>query len=57
MHSLLGPQFDAEIAYRQERARNDFALPHRERDGLGRFLARHRRRPRTTSSTADPRSR
>lgn len=42
MHSLLGPQFDAEIAYRQERARREFARARHERGGLSRLITRHR---------------
>lgn len=42
MHSLLGPQFDAEIAYRQERARREFARARHDRTGLSRLLSRDR---------------
>lgn len=55
MDGLLGPQFDAEIAYRQERTRHEFAPGRRQGSGLRqggglrqgsglrRLIARHRR--------------
>ena len=43
MQSLLGPQYDAEIAYRQERARAEFGSARRERTGLRGLISRDRR--------------